>query len=180
MAAGRIFRSGLIGLGLILVAGCSDYYGAGPGAYGGNHAGYGGYDSYYGNAYGWRSVPYGYAGAGFGWYNGYYYPGNGHFAYDRGGRRFTLPAQHRAYWNERGRDRRDFRADRRGDRRDLRAGVVTQPQFRAERRDDRRDFRQDRRQDRRDDGVGGNNRRGPGSVSGAIARPLARGQRPPR
>lgn len=98
MATKNLWRAGLLGLGLLGLSGCDDYYGRAPGyAYGG----YGGYDRYYGNPYGWRSVPYGYAGAGYGWYNGYYYPGRGAWVYDRRGYRQALPPAHRDYWGNR-------------------------------------------------------------------------------
>lgn len=74
----------------LALAGCAmdDGYG-----YGGVSMGYG--PGYYGDPYG----PYDYAP--FGWYDGYYYPGNGYWLYDRGGGRHRWDDRHRQYWEHR-------------------------------------------------------------------------------
>ena len=61
-----------------------------------------------------------------GWYNNFYYPGNGYYVYDRGGRRHRWNDGQRRYWEGRRVERRDDRwrgrdRDRRADgRRDWR------------------------------------------------------------
>ena len=159
------------GLGL---AGCTynDGYG-----YGGVEVGYGTgryyddgyYDAgYYGGGYG--GGYYGAAYPSFGWFGGFYYPGNGIYVYDRGGRRHRWNDNQRRYWEGRRytlrdredrrdfrqfrregiEDRRGFRAERREDRQALRDGTITREQFRADRQGDRQAYRADRRQDRRE------------------------------
>lgn len=82
-----------IGLaGTIALGGCYDdgYYGGvsvGSGYYGGGY-----YDPYYSPGY--------YPG-GYGWYDGFYYPGNGYYVYDRGGRRHRWNDGQRRYWEGR-------------------------------------------------------------------------------
>jgi hypothetical protein len=75
---------------VLLLGGCAyDDYG-----YGGVNVGYGTgyYDDY---PYG----PYGYAP--YGWYDGYYYPGNGYWLYDRRGTRHRWSDRQRQYWEHR-------------------------------------------------------------------------------
>jgi hypothetical protein len=99
----------------LLIGGCAydDY------AYGGVNVGYG-------NGYYYDDDPYGYgpyAYAPFGWYDGYYYPGNGYWLYDRGGGRHRWDDRHRQYWEHRresgqwnGPATRPWRPDMRNDR----------------------------------------------------------------
>lgn len=109
-----IVLAGGIGLG-----GCASYspYGYGNGVsvgvgyggyndpyYGGGYSGYGYGSPYgYGSGYGYGS-PYGY-GYGYapyyGWNNGYYYPGSGHYVYDRYRRPRIWTEAERRYWAER-------------------------------------------------------------------------------
>ncbi len=82
----------VIGLSALGLSGCAY---DDVGGYGGLSAGYGNpyYDGYYG--------PYDYGGwdyPGYGWYQGYYYPGQGAFVYDRGGRRYAMRQADRDYW----------------------------------------------------------------------------------
>ena len=84
----RVALAGLLAAAGVSLSACVyDDYG-----YGGISAGYGGgyYDDYYPGYY-----P-GYAG--YGWYDGYYYPGNGYYVYDRGGRRHRWSDSQRRYW----------------------------------------------------------------------------------
>lgn len=101
------------------------------GLYGGMSVGAGdyGYEPY-GYPYGYD--PYGgyYGGPAYGWYDNYYYPGNGIYVYDRGGRAYRMRDKDRAYWEA----RREARAERREDR--------------AERRLERREDRIERREAR--------------------------------
>lgn len=88
----------------LALGGCAydDGYGyggvsVGTGYYGGYGGGY--YDPYWG--------PANYPG-GYGWYDGFYYPGNGYYVYDRGGRRHRWSDGQRRYWEgRRGREWRD-------------------------------------------------------------------------
>lgn len=80
----------------LALGGCmDDGYG-----YGGVNVGYGppGYYDY---------GDYGYAP--YGWYDGYYYPGNGYWLYDRGGSRHRWNDGHRRYWEQRRAHSRDWR-----------------------------------------------------------------------
>lgn len=65
--------------------------------------GYGGVEVGYGAPY------YGYGYAPYGWYDGYYYPGNGYWLYDRGGHRHRWSDRHRRYWEGRRDHSRDWR-----------------------------------------------------------------------
>ncbi len=75
------------------------------------YAGYGspyGYGGGYGGGYGYdpfnRYNPYyrsGYYGSPFGWYDGFYYPGTGHYVYDRERKRRPLTEQLRKIWMQR-------------------------------------------------------------------------------
>jgi hypothetical protein len=65
--------------------------------------GYGGVDVGYGSPY------YGYGYAPYGWYDGYYYPGNGYWLYDRGGNRHRWNDRHQRYWEGRREHTRDWR-----------------------------------------------------------------------
>lgn len=139
----RLRTVAVVALAPALLGGCymSD------GLYGGLSVGAG--DYYGGNPYGYGYDPYGgyYGGPGYGWYDNYYYPGNGGYIYDRGGRRHVMRAQDRAYWLH----RREARADRREDRLERRHDRLERRHDRFERRDDRfgrRDDRFERRQDR--------------------------------
>jgi len=74
----------------VWLGGCAyDDYG-----YGGVNVGYGG-GYYYDDCYG--CGPY----APFGWYDGYYYPGNGYWLYDRRGTRHRWTDRQRDYWQHR-------------------------------------------------------------------------------
>jgi hypothetical protein len=77
----------------LALGGCAyDDYG-----YGGVNVGYGApyYDGYpYGYGYGYDYAPYG-------WYDGYYYPGNGYWLYDRRGTRHRWSDRQRDYWQRR-------------------------------------------------------------------------------
>jgi len=60
----------------------------------------------YGTGYGWGSGyygDYGYYGSrpSYGWYDGYYYPGNGYYVYDRRGTRQRWSNDHRDHWQGR-------------------------------------------------------------------------------
>ena len=98
----RFAATGLVVMaGLGLGACAYDDYG-----YGGVNVGYGGgyYDDYGPGYYG--DYP------GYGWYNDYYYPGNGYYVYDRGGRRYRWNDSQRRYWE--GRRQHAGRPDRPG------------------------------------------------------------------
>lgn len=102
----------VIGLaGALALGGCAydDGYGYGGVNVGTGYYGGGGYygDGYYG--------PSGYYQPGLysGWYDNYYYPGNGYYVYDRGGRRQRWNDGQRRYWEGRRAERRDDRG--RGD-----------------------------------------------------------------
>lgn len=134
------------------------------------------------DGYGYSGVSLGYAGGGYhgggygdpywGWNNGFYYPGNGNFVYDRYRRPYRWNGAQQAFWQGRrsgwrggpnyqirdnwrdfNRDRRaDTRAfvrERRDDRNAFRNGQVTRDAFRADRRQDNRAFNREFRQDRR-------------------------------
>jgi hypothetical protein len=65
-------------------------------------AGYGGVNVGYGSGYYYDDYPYGsYDYAPYGWYDGYYYPGNGYWLYDRGGSRHRWSDNQRRYWEQR-------------------------------------------------------------------------------
>lgn len=99
---GRKLLAALGLVGAFGLGGCAydDGYGysgvnVGAGYYGG-----GAYDPYWGG---------GGFGPGLGWYDGFYYPGNGYYVYDRGGRRHRWNDNQRRYWEarrhaDRGRD----------------------------------------------------------------------------
>lgn len=95
-------RSALVALAAsAALAGCTSmgpYGGIGVGV-GSGYGGYGGYgyDPYYAG-YGYRSA-YGYNP--YGWYNGYYYPGNGGWVYDRDRNKREMTPAERAYWEAR-------------------------------------------------------------------------------
>jgi hypothetical protein len=107
----------------------------------------------------------------YGWYDDYYYPGSGHYIYDRRGHRRAMNQAQRRYWLSRAQNREDrqqirqnyrefrseqrgdrarFRAERQANREALRSGQIDRQQFRAERRSDRRAFRQERRSNARE------------------------------
>jgi hypothetical protein len=107
----------------------------------------------------------------YGWYDNSYYPGSGHYIYDRRGHRRAMNQAERRHWLSRAHDRedrqqirqnyREFRADQRGDRARFRAerqadreafrsGQINREQFRSERRSDRRALRQERRSNLRE------------------------------
>ena len=70
----------LISAASLGLAACTEGYGYGGIGYGSSY-----YDDYYGGGY--YGSPY------YGWYDGWYYPGNGYYIYDRSGGRRT--------WNDR-------------------------------------------------------------------------------
>jgi hypothetical protein len=88
--------------GALALAGCAydDGYGYGGVSVGSGYYGGGYYDPYYSSGY--------YPG-GYGWYDGFYYPGNGYYVYDRGGRRHRWNDGQRRYWEGRRAERRDDR-----------------------------------------------------------------------
>lgn len=97
-----------VGLG-----GCATYspYGYGSGVSVGVGNGYGYNDPYYrgyspyGSRYGSRyGSGYGYGYSPYGWYDGYYYPGSGHYVYDRYRNPYYWSDGHRRYWTVRQRD----------------------------------------------------------------------------
>ncbi len=98
-------RSALVALAAsAALAGCTNmgpYGGIGVGV-GSGYGGYGGYSGYgydpYYAGYGYRSA-YGYNP--YGWYNGYYYPGNGGWVYDRDRNKREMTPAERAYWEAR-------------------------------------------------------------------------------
>lgn len=97
---------GLAGAGALALGGCyNDGYGYGGVAVGAGSGYYGsgyGYDPYYGGGFG------GYPS--YGWFDGYYYPGNGYYVYDRSGRRLTMRDSDRRHWQgDRSRGRREAR-----------------------------------------------------------------------
>jgi hypothetical protein len=94
----RILAAVALGATTALTGCAYDDYG-----YGGVSMGYG-YPGYY-DAWG----PYDYAP--FGWYDGYYYPGNGYWMYDRYGSRFRWSDRQREYWEHR-RDRGEWHGPR--------------------------------------------------------------------
>lgn len=69
--------------------------------------GYGGVNVGYGSPGYYDFGGYGYAP--YGWYDGYYYPGNGYWLYDRGGNRHRWNDGHRRYWEQRREHTRDWR-----------------------------------------------------------------------
>jgi hypothetical protein len=107
LRSAAIVLAAAIGLG-----GCATYspfgYGSGVSVGYGN-SGY--YDPYYGgySAYGYSPYgysPYGYSPYGYspysGWYNGYYYPGSGHYVYDRNHNKRVWSDTMRDFWTSRG------------------------------------------------------------------------------
>lgn len=84
----RLGIFGLAAASLGLSACAYDGYGYGGVSAGYGSGGYYGYDDYYGRPYGW--------------YDGYYYPGNGYYVYDRAGHRQRWSDNHRRYWQGRG------------------------------------------------------------------------------
>lgn len=103
MTAARIVLVTLAAAGAL--AGCTI-----PDGYGGVSVGVGaGYDPYYGGGYyggGYYGDPY------YGWYDGYYYPGTGHYVWDRRGRRHAWSDAQRRHWHARRaaiRDRSELR-----------------------------------------------------------------------
>ncbi|NUT00826.1 MAG: hypothetical protein HOP96_07620 [Sphingomonas sp.] len=89
------------GVGL---SGCAygPYGGLGVGVGYGNgygYDGYNGYNGYYGDGYYSGYSPYGYGyGSPYGWYDGFYYPGNGYYVYDRNRTRYRWTDAQRRYW----------------------------------------------------------------------------------
>ena len=61
-----ILRCALVGGAALAIGGCTS-------------SGYG--------HYGYAGLSYGYASPGYGWYGDYYYPGAGHYVYERSGKR---------------------------------------------------------------------------------------------
>ncbi|HAF42675.1 MAG TPA: peptidase [Sphingobium sp.] len=134
--------------GALALGGCAydDGYGYGGVSVGSGYYGGGYYDPYYSPGY--------YPG-GYGWYDGFYYPGNGYYVYDRGGRRHRWNDGQRRYWEGR-------RAERRDDR------------WQGRDRDGRRDWRgNDRQADR--DGRPGNWTRPRPDADGNVGRGRWRG-----
>ncbi|MCI4590554.1 peptidase [Sphingobium sp. BYY-5] len=86
--------------GALVLGGCAydDGYGYGGVSVGSGYYGGGYYDPYYSPGY--------YPG-GYGWYDGFYYPGNGYYVYDRGGRRHRWNDGQRHYWEGRRGNRPD-------------------------------------------------------------------------
>ncbi|WP_184198805.1 hypothetical protein [Polymorphobacter multimanifer] len=101
MLRARVFGLGLLAIAAMGVGACADQYAYGRAPGYGNTGGYADYNQYWGDPYGYRNVPVGYVGQGFGWNNGYYYPGNGNFVYDRRGSRRAWNQQQRSYWQPR-------------------------------------------------------------------------------
>jgi hypothetical protein len=96
----KILATGLAGAATLALGGCYDdgygYGGVSVGAgsvYGGGY----GYDPYY-DGYGYGGYP------AYGWFDGFYYPGNGYYVYDRGGRRFQMRDRDRQHWQGGGRN----------------------------------------------------------------------------
>jgi hypothetical protein len=90
---------GLAGAATLALGGCYDdgygYGGVSAGAgYYGNGYGYGGYDPYY-DGFGYGGYP------AYGWFDGFYYPGNGYYVYNRGGQRFRMRDRDRQHWQGR-------------------------------------------------------------------------------
>lgn len=95
----RGVTSALVLLSAVALGGCMyDGYGRA-----GVSVGHGGYYDRYG---------YDYPRYGYGWYDGYYYPGNGYYVFDRAGKRHRWNARQRDYWMERQRDRYAGHRDR--------------------------------------------------------------------
>lgn len=91
-------------VGALALGGCyDDGYGYGGVSVGSGYYGGGYYDPYWNNG--------GYYPGGYGWYDGFYYPGNGYYVYDRGGRRHRWSDTQRRYWEARRGDGR-WRGDR--------------------------------------------------------------------
>ncbi|MBB4632796.1 hypothetical protein [Sphingosinicella soli] len=119
---------------LVLGACSTDGYGRAGVSVGHGHYGGYGYDYPYSSGYG------------NGWYNGYYYPGNGYYVFDRAGKRHRWTSHQRDYWSKRGHDRprysgprydrdrdRDHARDRVGHRDDRRWGDRNKDNPRVER-----------------------------------------------
>ncbi|MCP1469565.1 hypothetical protein J3E64_001240 [Sphingobium sp. OAS761] len=151
--------------GALALGGCAydDGYGGvsvGTGYYGGYGNGYG--DPYWGSGY--------YPGGYYGWYDGFYYPGNGYYVYDRGGRRHRWTDGQRRHWEgRRGRHDGDGRwgnrrPDWRGDDGRQNGGNWTRPRPDGDGRG-RNDWR-------------GNRRGGDGARNMAPAQPQARPSQP--
>lgn len=73
-------------------------YGGGYGSYGGGYGGYGGYAGYGGGYGGYGG---GYGSPYWGWNDGFYYPGSGHYIYDRYRNRQVWTDAQRRYWTQR-------------------------------------------------------------------------------
>lgn len=119
----RIRNLSLIAGAALAVSGCAynglgmgvgygnDPYGYGYGSYGSPYGyGYGspyGYGASYGSPYyGYGYDPfgrygYGYGYAPYGWNNGYYYPGDGYYVYDRNNKPREMTASEKSYWSKR-------------------------------------------------------------------------------
>lgn len=95
--------------------------------------GHGGVNVGYGSGYYYDHYPYG-PYAPYGWYDGYYYPGNGYWLYDRRGTRHRWSERQKRYWEQ-----------RRGHG-DRWHGPATRP-WRPEMRDERRHIQREPRWD---------------------------------
>jgi hypothetical protein len=95
----RALAIGAAAAAALTLGGCyNDGYGYGGVSAGIGSGGYygGGYDPYYGGGFGYPA---------YGWFDNFYYPGNGYYVYDRGGRRFPMRDRDRQHWHSRGGDR---------------------------------------------------------------------------
>ena len=165
MKFGAIFKPAFLAGAALSLGGCM-YGGLGVGISDGNYGdGYvnGGYSSRYAGSYGcnpydpfdnYYACDYGYGftniGFGGGWYDSFYYPGYGHYLFDRRGYRHAMKHHHRRHW---ARKRAHYDANHGHD------GHQLTPEQRAEKRQ-RRMARRDHRDHDSADGMQHQRRKG--------------------